>query len=991
MNFSISKTGVAVLIIHLFTSIVVAGSRPNVLLIVADDQSPEDLHIYNSESSLETPNIDRIAREGMVFEGAYHMGAWAGAVCAPSRHMIMTGRTVWHIPGSGNPNATKKELVPPDLADFTLPAVFNRAGYETMRTCKQGNSYDAANKKFQIVHDATHCEAAGSDWHADRVLDYLTDRQSRHASAPFLIYLGFSHPHDTRDGKPELLAKYGATNHRDRASLPPANSKQPRLPINYLPAHPFDNGASTIRDEVAVEGVWDRRDERTIRNEIGRQYACSENIDIQIGRVLKKLKDIGELDNTFIVYTSDHGIAIGRHGLQGKQNLYEHTWRVPLIVKGPGAQANSRATGNVYLCDLLATLCDLAGIEPPATNEGLSFKPVLEGRQETIRDVLYGVYCNGGLPIMRCIKRGDWKLITYENTDGKQAQTQLFNLAENPNELLSEHHVKSVCELTGNVPDANQSDLAEDPRFDEKREKMEVDLLREARRLDDPYLQPAKPKVEFTHSTSAASKYKADWDSLAGYPVPEWFDDAKFGILIHWGPYSVMGYKQGGYGYAEHTPHRMYIDPQHYYPWMNIRFGGHPPEFGYKDVVPLFKAENWDPEQWADLFAKAGARYVVLTAEHHDGYAMWDSELTEWCATKIGPKRDLVGDLGKAVRARGMKYAPSYHRERHPSFFSDNGELDYSKVYSEPLPDIAREIGKNPKAEGLYGPFDYDDAFIADYVARWQEIQRKYHPDFMWLDDIPVFYRGPPDEQIVRFRQACAGMIADFLNDAEARNQTVYLNNKGVIPNWPVELGCREADNMRVEIVGPKWEDPATLGTSYGYMQAEELTDNYKSPTALIHLLCDVVSKNGNLLLNIGPRSDGTIPEGMQRRLLAMGKWLEVNGEAIYGTRPWKEHQETLRTKLEQQMPTGPPAIESNLIRFTCSADGEIVYCILPAWPDKTVTIKSFEGLNVAEVRLLGSDAKLVWRIEQGSLVFDMPELKPCEHAYVLAVTLGRG
>jgi alpha-L-fucosidase len=129
----------------------------------------------------------------------------------------------------------------------------------------------------------------------------------------------------------------------------------------------------------------------------------------------------------------------------------------------------------------------------------------------------------------------------------------------------------------------------------------------------------------------------------------------------------------------------------------------------------------------------------------------------------------------------------------------------------------------------------------------------------------------------------------------------------------------------------------------------------------------------------------------MQRRLLAMGKWLEVNGEAIYGTRPWKEHQETLRTKLEQQKPTGSPAIESNQICFTCSADGEIVYCILPEWPDETVAIKSLAGLDVADVRLLGSDAKLEWTIEQGGIIVDMPELKPCDHAYVLAVTLGRG
>ncbi|MCH2332941.1 MAG: sulfatase-like hydrolase/transferase, partial [Roseibacillus sp.] len=190
-----------------------------------------------------------------------------------------------------------------------------------------------------------------------------------------------------------------------------ANSKQPPLPVGYLPEHPFDNTHMNVRDEVAVPGVWKRRDERTIRNELGREFACSENIDIQIGRVLRKLEEMGELENTYIFYTADHGMAIGRHGLQGKQNLYEHTWRIPLIVKGPGIRAGSRAPGNIYLLDVLATLCDLSGIEAPKTSEGKSFKPVLLGEKPSVREVGYGVYCGGARPGMRCVKKGDWKLI----------------------------------------------------------------------------------------------------------------------------------------------------------------------------------------------------------------------------------------------------------------------------------------------------------------------------------------------------------------------------------------------------------------------------------------------------------------------------------------------------------------------------------------------------------------------------------------------------
>ncbi|MCP3695966.1 MAG: sulfatase-like hydrolase/transferase, partial [Planctomycetaceae bacterium] len=209
-----------------------------------------------------------------------------------------------------------------------------------------------ANAQFTTVRDATKrggTDETGSAWHADQVLEYLEDRESRKDADPFLIYFGFSHPHDTRDGKPELLAKYGAVNHKDRNVLPLAHPKQPVLPVNYLPAHPFHHGHPGLRDEVKVSGVWEKRDERTIRNELGREFACSENIDIQLGRVLKKLAAMGELDNTYIVYTADHGMAIGRHGLQGKQNLYEHTWRVPFIVKGPGIKPGSRVQGNIYL------------------------------------------------------------------------------------------------------------------------------------------------------------------------------------------------------------------------------------------------------------------------------------------------------------------------------------------------------------------------------------------------------------------------------------------------------------------------------------------------------------------------------------------------------------------------------------------------------------------------------------------------------------------
>jgi choline-sulfatase len=465
-----------------------AAQRPNFLFILVDDQSPFDLRIYHPQSPLQTPNIDRLAREGMVFDGAYHMGSFSGAICTPSRHMIMSGRTLWHLPIS--PGARERGLCPPDLEQQTIPAVFNRAGYATMRTCKVGNSYEAANQLFAVRHDATKrggTHETGSGWHGDRVLEYLDQRETAKDSRPFLIYFGFSHPHDERDGTPELLAKYGAVNHTDRNTLPPTNPRAPRLPSNYLPAHPFPHGHPGLRDEVAVSGVWERRDERTIRNELGREFACSENIDLQLGRVLARLEALGELENTYVFYTSDHGMAIGRHGLQGKQNLYQHTWRVPFLVKGPGIQPGSRVEGNLYLLDVLATLCDLAGIPAPPSNEGLSLRPVLEGRTNRVRDVLYGVYNGGTKPGMRSVRRGDWKLIQYDVLDGRVRETQLFNLAENPEEFLMEHHAPDVITLTGVKPAPHQVNLAEDPRHAGRLAEMQELLLAEMRRLHDPW------------------------------------------------------------------------------------------------------------------------------------------------------------------------------------------------------------------------------------------------------------------------------------------------------------------------------------------------------------------------------------------------------------------------------------------------------------------------------------------------------------------------
>lgn len=466
------------------------------------------------------------------------------------------------------------------------------------------------------------------------------------------------------------------------------------------------------------------------------------------------------------------------------------------------------------------------------------------------------------------------------------------------------------------------------------------------------------------NSASKVQHYDGSWESLQKMSVPDWYEDGKIGIFIHWGAYSVIGYKKNGKGYAEHVPKQLYRDSTHYYPYMRERWGASPPEFGYKDIIPEFKAEKWNPDKWADLFAEVGAKYVVLTAEHHDGFALWDSDLTPWNAVDMGPKRDLVDDLGKAVRKKGLKYAPSYHRERHSGFFAKEQFV----VNGEPHIDIAEEIRRMPDAAFLYGPFSYSKEFVDEYVARWKEIQEKYNPDFLWVDDFPIYTRdgnqvrdGIMKPEIKYFDDQVRAMITDFMNNAAERGQPVYLNNKGKNLNWPAGIGCLEKDNLSLNVVGPKWQSCTTLGTSYGYLAAEEAEDypyRKRSIEETVHILVRAISRNGNFLINIGPRSDGTIPEWQIERLRGMGEWLKINGDAIYGTRYWKVHSQ-----------------ENENLSFT--VNGKVLYAIKCNKPSKPFIIeasKDWKKDQVISVRLIGSEETVNWEMTADGLKIDPPK-----------------
>lgn len=449
--------------------------------------------------------------------------------------------------------------------------------------------------------------------------------------------------------------------------------------------------------------------------------------------------------------------------------------------------------------------------------------------------------------------------------------------------------------------------------------------------------------------------YQPTWESLKKHQTPEWLKDAKFGIFIHWGVYSVPAWAPE-WTYSEWYPYRMYREGTETYKFHKEHYGL-PSEFGYADFIPQFKAENWDPDRWAELFKKAGVRYVLPVAEHHDGFAMWDSELTDWNAAKMGPKRDIIGELETAVRKRGMKYAPTYHRAQHWWYYPYKPEYDTT----------------DPARAGLYWkPHSHSqqpsEEFVKDWKARWEEIRDKYQPDMAWFD---WKWQEPA------FRQAAKEIMADYYNKAETEwGKEVAINNKTLKspPMFPADVGdLIEMDYMEMATISRiYWENPRGIGKSFAYNRNEEPED-YDTTNELIDEFMDVISKNGNLLLDVGPKADGTIPELQRQRLLEMGQWLEVNGEAVYGTRPWTVCQE-------------------DNIRFTRKDDAVYVICL--EWPGEKLTVGTMSSVSarcpqeIQSVSMLGVDGELDWSRNTSGLTVNLPQQKPCQHAYVVKVVL---
>ncbi len=460
-----------------------------------------------------------------------------------------------------------------------------------------------------------------------------------------------------------------------------------------------------------------------------------------------------------------------------------------------------------------------------------------------------------------------------------------------------------------------------------------------------------------------AGPFKDNWNSLSHLKVPDWYQDGKFGIFIHWGVYSVPAFGNEWY------PRNMY---QKGTPEFDHHISTYGPqsEFGYKDFIPLFNGEKFDPQLWADLFKQAGARFVMPVAEHHDGFQMYDSALSPWNAAKMGPKRDVIGELARALSERGLVLGVSNHRAEH-FFYFDGGlqfDSDVSADFYGPPQPAPRDLG------------DLEDApptkeHLEDWLARNCELVDKYQPQLVWFDWWI---------QNLAFKPYLKKFAAYYYNRAAVWNKEVAINYKFQAFKEGTAVFDVERGQL-ADIAAFFWQTDTSISkNSWGYIQGQD----YKTAEEILCDLIDIVSKNGALLLNIGPRADGTIPEQEQAILLEIGQWLAVNGEAIYGTRPWQIFGEGPTEVVAGSFnDTKRTPFSSEDIRFT--QKGDALYAIVLKWPENgRLLIKSLAGMDgkVNKIDLLGETCLPNWNIGQNGLELELTGCKPTRYPLTLRI-----
>lgn len=460
--------------------------------------------------------------------------------------------------------------------------------------------------------------------------------------------------------------------------------------------------------------------------------------------------------------------------------------------------------------------------------------------------------------------------------------------------------------------------------------------------------------------------FQPTWESLEqNYKVPQWFIGAKFGLFMHWGLYSIPAHHNEWY--EKH----MYTDgPDGQW---HVKHYGPQDQFGYKDFIPLFTVSNWDPYAWAELFKKSGAKFVIPTAEHHDNFALWHSQVTPFNSVNMGPHRDLIGELAKAVRRQGLKFGVSNHGIENFQFINPPDDM-VAKMKAEHA-DLY-----DPKWADFYNVADRSDMacerFLTNWFARNVELIDKYRPDILWFDNgVDQRYLDP-----LKLRLA-----AYYYNRAKEWGKRVSISTKkaayaptdnntetiGSILDFE-KIGARSPSGIRTG----EWQVDQPIGSTWGYTSDER----FSGPGAVINALADTVSKNGTLLLNLSPKADGTFPQPIADTLLSVGSWLGVNGEAIYDTHNWIKYGEGYAH--------GSPGLD---IRFTVK--GNALYAIiLGNWPGTEAVITSLGTAHspagkIKEVIMLGNEGELPFTQDDSGLKVKLPVTPPCAYAYVLKIT----
>ena len=459
-------------------------------------------------------------------------------------------------------------------------------------------------------------------------------------------------------------------------------------------------------------------------------------------------------------------------------------------------------------------------------------------------------------------------------------------------------------------------------------------------------------------TTAASQAYQPTWESLDSRPIPAWFPEAKFGIFIHWGVYSVPAWirvTEGRYAsYAEWYYARVMGELRGDEDFHEQTYGE---DFEYRDFAPMFKAELFDPELWAALFAEAGARYVVLTSKHHDGFCLWPTDSPfkkDWNSMDIGPKRDLVGDLTEAVRQKGLRIGLYYSLiewETNTTSRTPSGRYigqEYMDTYGIPL-----------------------DRYVDEHVIpQLHELVMRYQPAVIFSDA----GEWDEDEDYWKTKE----FLSWLYNNAPNKDEVVVNDRwaKGVTGRHGDYYSSEYRDADAVGTSHP-WEESRGMGRSYGFNRAENI-DHYRTSKELVHELIDVVSRGGNLLLNVGPTADGRIPVIMQQRLRDIGSWLQINGESIYSTRPWT-------SRLEQQSNIG----DATDLRYTCK--GSDLFVISFEWQNGEIAVSNLDNMDGVAVELLGYDGPIDWQVRGDDLVISTPRMSPSQmpsaSAYVFKIT----